>query len=286
MTIYLREHEPKRSQFRSPRRQKLVGVIGVHTAESVMDTVGPDTGAENVADFIRRRTDPGSYHDLVDSDSVVQLVDYDDEAYHIATHTLNRRTTGLSFACRTSDWAKMSPAKRTAFLRNGARAAARQARHHHKRTGIVVPAKRITLAEALAGKPGFLAHGDADPGRRSDPGTRAPHLFPWDEFLDHYRTEAADLLGGTPPSKDGFLMALTDDQQERVLDLLEAADVKLIALEQRLTRLEAANNTDGNDKGKPPYLPRLIASNGRLEAVVADIKGTVADLAAAVTTNG
>lgn len=249
MSIYLEDHPPKISQFRAPRRQNPIGVIGVHTAESIMDTVGPDTGAENVAAFIARRTDYGSYHDLVDSDSIVQLVRYENEAYHIATHTLNRRTTGLSFACRTTDWSKMSTAKRAGFLDNGAKAAARQARYHHAKKGIVVPARRITLAQALKGEPGFLAHGDADPKRRSDPGTRAPHLFPWDQFLARYAHHAADLLGGpAQPDKDP-LMALTDEQQKRLLDLAEASDLRHQSHDQRLARIEYALNTDGNDKG-------------------------------------
>ncbi len=229
--VYLRRNKPAIDQFRSPRRQAPIGVIGLHTSESVMDTVGPDTGAENVAAFIARRTDYGSYHDIGDSDSIVSLVRYTDEAFHIGTHTLNRRTTGLSFACRTSDWAKMSPARRAAFLRNGAKAAARQNAYHASH-GKPVPARRITLAQALAGERGFLAHGDADPGVRS------PHLFPWDEFLRYY----AEAIGvskpphaskppkPTPP-KETFLMALTDAQQKALAaDARNAAAWSLTAL--------------------------------------------------------
>lgn len=196
MGTYLKDHPPKSPQYRSPRRQTLIGVIGVHTTEGVLDGQGPDMGAENTASYISIRKDPGSYHDIVDSDSWVHVVDYGDEAFHIATHKLNRRTTGLSFACRTTDWAKMSAAKRAAFLRNGAKAAAAQARYVHAKTGIVIPARRLTLKEALAGQPGFLAHGDADPARRSDPGTKPHALFPWAEFFKYYTKEAADLLGG------------------------------------------------------------------------------------------
>ena len=61
-------------------------------------------------------------------------------------------------------------------------------------------------------------------------------------------------------------MALNDDQQKRVLDLLEAGDLRLQALEQRLARLEDANNTGPNNDGKDPYPVRLIESNTRIEA--------------------
>lgn len=179
---YLEDRPTTIKQYRAPRRERPVGIIGVHTAENVMDSIGPDTGAENVAAFIAKRADPGSYHDLADADSIVSLVSHANEAFHIATHRLNRRTTGLSFACRTVDWARMSPERRRAFIRNGATAAVRQALYHRQASGIVVPPRQITLAQALNGDPGFLAHASADPGRRSDPGAD----FPWGEFLAEF----------------------------------------------------------------------------------------------------
>lgn len=182
LTAYLREHPPASPQFRSPRRNRLTGAIVVHTAESVLDSIGPDTGAENVAGFIGRRGDPGSYHDLCDSDSIVHLVDYDDEAFHVAVYSGNRFSIGLSFACRTTDWAKMTAAQRGGFIDNGADAAARMAAHVKTRTGIVVPARRITVEQFRAGAAGFISHGELDPGRRSDPGN-APGQFPWETFL-------------------------------------------------------------------------------------------------------
>lgn len=197
MTAYLRTHKPARSQYRSPRREKPAGIIGVHTAENILDTVGPDTGAEAVADAIVRRADPGSYHDLVDSDSIVHLVDYTDEAYHIGTHNLNRRTTGVSFALKTSDWATMRADQREAFLRNGARAAAAQAAYHGG-----VPARFLTLAQALAGDRGFIRHGTADPDRRTDPGK----LFPESRFLQLYTAEITTTVPPPPPRQEDIMI--------------------------------------------------------------------------------
>lgn len=185
-------------QYRSPRRNKVTGAIAVHTAESVLDSIGPDTGAENVADWMTRRTDPGSYHDLVDSDSIVNLVDYGDEAFHDGTGG-NRWSLGLSFACRTTDWAGMSDKQRRGFITNGAKAAARMAAYVKAETGVVVPAKRITAAQYRAGQPGFVSHAELDPGRRSDPGNKAGQ-FPWDDFLAEFATQYAALTGGKPPS--------------------------------------------------------------------------------------
>jgi hypothetical protein len=50
--------------------------------------------------------------------------------------------------------------------------------------GITVPAVRVTRTQSDQGRPGFISHGERDPGRRTDPGA----TFPWDAFLDHFRT--------------------------------------------------------------------------------------------------
>ena len=52
MGYYLIDNGSRIPQGRTPRRAKLSGMVGVHTSEGVMDSVGVDTGAENVASFI------------------------------------------------------------------------------------------------------------------------------------------------------------------------------------------------------------------------------------------
>lgn len=188
--IYLEDNKPARSQFRVGRRAKPTGLFVIHTAEGVMDTVGPDTGAEGVARFIRDRDTPGSYHRLVDSDSIVPLVRLSNEAYGDGTGS-NPYAIHVSFACKTSDWAKMTPAKRAAFLRNGAKAVVEGMTWLKREHGITsVPLKRVTKAQSSAGAAGFIPHGDRDPGRRSDPGAD----FPWAEFFAAIR----DLLDPGP----------------------------------------------------------------------------------------
>ncbi len=180
---YLDDHPPARTQFRQ-RYATPTGLIVMHTAESALDVIGEDTGAEGVADFIRRRTDPGSYHRLVDSDSIVPLVRFEMAAYGDGTGS-NEFAIHLSFACRAADWPHMSAERREAFLVNGARAAREAAawlREHH---GIDVPAIRVTRAQSDQGAAGFISHGERDPGRRTDPGPG----FPWDRFLTLYAQE-------------------------------------------------------------------------------------------------
>lgn len=186
--IYLEDNKPARSQFRTGRRAKPTGLFVIHTAEGVMDAVGADTGAEGVARFIRDRDTPGSYHRLVDSDSVVALIRLSNEAYGDGTGS-NPYAIHVSFACKTSDWVKMTPAKRAAFLRNGAKAVVEGMTWLKREHGITVPLKRVTRAQSTAGAAGFIPHGDRDPGRRSDPGAN----FPWTQFF----AEIKALLGTT-----------------------------------------------------------------------------------------
>lgn len=182
MTLpFLIANPPRIRQFRQPRRGTESGVIVIHTAESVMDAVGPDTGAENVARFIQGRDTFGSYHTLADSDSVVRLVPFDAEAYGDRTGS-NSHAIHISFACSAADWVRMSPEKREAFLLNGARAAGEAAHWLKAEHGITVPARRITRGQSDARVPGFISHGERDAGRRTDPGRD----FPWLRFLALY----------------------------------------------------------------------------------------------------
>jgi hypothetical protein len=204
---WLDDHPPVRTQFRDPRRQKPSGVIVVHTAENLMDKVGPDTGAEAVANFIRVRDTPGSYHELVDSDSTVGLVRWDCEAFHDGTGT-NPHSFGLSFACSAADWPGMSAAKRERFILRGARRAADYAGWIRKRQGVIIPAARITRDESSNRVPGFFSHAQRDPQRRTDPGQG----FPWSMFLDAY----SDLMNGAPapqpPEDDDVRKIVKGDQ--------------------------------------------------------------------------
>jgi len=83
------------------------------------------------------------------------------------------------------------------------------------------------------------AHRETDPGRKSDPaGIDMPHFRAQVAALTAARTSAQTTTTG------GFLMALTDTQQERLLALAESMD-------NRLTRLEQSvhGTTDQNRAG-------------------------------------
>jgi hypothetical protein len=198
---YLEDHPPARSQYRSPRRAAVTGAIVVHTAEITADVDGLDLAAEAIAAFISRRTDgPGSYHSVVDSDTTVRVGRYEWEMYHDGTGG-NRWSLGLSFACRAAQWPLLPDQWVAGALRNGAAEAANMARWVRSTVGVVVPGRRITAAEYRAGKPGFVGHGELDPGRRTDPGLD----FPWDEFLAYFGAEMAPRPSTTPTSKETLM---------------------------------------------------------------------------------
>lgn len=185
--VYLIDHPPRIRQFRSPRRQRPSGVVVVHTAESFPDETDPDTGAENVARFIARRTNYGSYHDLADSDSIIQLVRYSDEAFHDGTGS-NPHSYGVSAATQAAKWNTLGNDWVDDCVRNMAKAAARYARWIKTHHGVTIPARLIRRAESERRKPGFISHAERDPDRRTDPGP----TFPWGQFLSDYQAEMED----------------------------------------------------------------------------------------------
>lgn len=265
MGAYLIDNPPRIAQFRT-RTRPISGVTVVHTAESVLDSVGADTGAEAVARFIQGRTNYGSYHDVVDSDSGITLVPYDLAAFQDGTGS-NGTALSLSFACRTTDWQRMSAGQRANFLRQGAKKIAAQQRWKRARGLPVSDLRRISRAQSEAGVPGFIAHGDRDPGRRTDPGEQ----FPWADFFAAIRGEAPDIYGvpakpapTTTPKPQEDDVALTDDEKATLKmlgDLLRPRvkgepramavllDLRDHAREQTALLRELAGKPDG---GPPP----------------------------------
>jgi hypothetical protein len=200
MPTYLETHPPKVRQFRRPRRVTPSGLIVVHTAESALDMIGEDSGAEDVARFIANRSDYGSYHTLADTDSTVRLVPFDAEAFGDGTGS-NPFAIHISFACKAVGWAGMSPERRAAMIHQGALAAAEAAKWLRREHGVTVPVFRISRADSERRLPGFISHADRDPARRSDPGA----AFPWDAFFAEY---VALMRPSTKPTRKAITVAI------------------------------------------------------------------------------
>lgn len=82
----------------------------------------------------------------------------------------------------------------------------------------IVPARRITAAEAIAGtKAGFYGHGETNPGTRYDPGQN----FDWDLFLSTY----AAAVGGSIQYQSATVSEEDDDlNQEQFNQLVGKID--------------------------------------------------------------
>lgn len=182
--FYLLGYDPGTPQYTYPRRggAKLSGTCIIHTAECARDDVGEDSSAESTAKFIAERADYGSYHTLVDSDSIIEMVPYEYEAWQDSE--TNNWAVGLSAACRTTDWRNMPADREEGYYRNLAWAAADFVRYMREAYNIEVPRKRISGADARNRKPGFCAHGDSGVSR-SDPGIN----FDWARFFTYVDQE-------------------------------------------------------------------------------------------------
>lgn len=166
MGYYLLDRPPARRQFYPPPRENpLTGGVAVHTTESILDRIAPDTGAENVADFIRMRPDAGSYHVIVDTDSTMLLLPDDYTAFHIKQSGHNSRTYGIAMACRTTDLDVNDPATIRMLEK-----VAWEAVQFWKRNGFDAAALARTWVpngQTLT-RGGFFNHGDAQPADRTD----------------------------------------------------------------------------------------------------------------------
>jgi hypothetical protein len=172
--------------------------VVTHTTESFADLDGPDTGAENVANWFQTNDVFALYHTLVDGDSTVRMVPAGLDstttctAFHAAGY--NSYTLGVSMALRADSWPSL-PADYASRVLD--RAAAEVALWCARwQIPLVIRAK----ADVDAGAPGITGHGILDPGSRSDPDGAA---FPWDDYLA--RIKAASGGGGAqPPGHDDY----------------------------------------------------------------------------------
>ena len=169
-SYYLLDHpNPSYKQFGEKRRHGASpsGTIVLHDAENTTDLDGPDSGAEAVAHFIATRKSYGSYHMLVDRDSIIFMLPWEYEAWHCGP--TNNWSVGISVAWTKAQLAAMGPANREAYHRMLAEAVMIAVQWFAAR-GITVPIDRLmTRAEAMARKPGLTTHSRTDFARRSDP---------------------------------------------------------------------------------------------------------------------
>ncbi|USL89102.1 lysin A N-acetylmuramoyl-L-alanine amidase domain [Arthrobacter phage Casserole] len=172
MGYYLADNpNPNAGQFVTQRRGiygQLSGTVIMHTAEGY--------GAASVAGFIARREDYGSYHRLVDPNTIIEMAHWEWETWQDSE--TNNWAVGISAACRAADWLGIEIQTRLKYYRNLAICAADFVRYMRENYGIEVPRVRISGAQARARVPGFCAHGDSGLSRH-DPGVD----FDWETFF-------------------------------------------------------------------------------------------------------
>ena len=206
-SFYLLDNaQPNTQQWGYPRRgAKLSGTCILHTAECALDLDGPDTSAEGTANFINNRSDYGSYHVLVDSDSIIWMAPWEYETWQDSQ--TNPWAVGISAAVQAANWHTIPADRRDRIYRNMAAAAADFVKYMKDAYGITVPLKRISGAQARAGVPGFCAHGDSGVDR-SDPGA----AFDWALFFNY----TAQALGGATTPKEPFTVGQYEDLNKKL----------------------------------------------------------------------
>lgn len=275
---FLLEYNPGTPQWTYPRRggARLSGTAIIHTAECAMDLDGDDTSAEVCANFIANRADYGSYHRLVDSDSIIDMVPWEYEAWQDSE--TNNWAVGISAAVQAGKWHTIPAARRDRIYRNMAACAADFVRYMAGK-GVTVPLRRITGAEARARVPGFCAHGDSGL-YRSDPGAQ----FDWDLFFA-YTAEA--LAGGLTYQGVTILQEDELSAQFEVDARGEFDSLRLFQADVRgeLDKLRALDvDLRGDLANKGQQLAALTAANGKLVELLADSKAlSVDDIRAALT---
>ena len=193
---YFETHTQQVPQYRATRRNGVSpsGTAVIHTSEpGTSDFAGPDNTAENTARYFCTNPRQASYHYIADYDSAIHLTPWAGEAWHDTAS--NNWSTGFAAANRAADWKTLGE-RGNETVRRLAAGAALWAKWMKATHGVTVPAKRITRAEAMQRKPGFLGHGEMDPARRTDPGK----AFNWSLFLSEF-SRLMGYSGSTPAPK-------------------------------------------------------------------------------------
>lgn len=220
---------PNYPQYGYPRRYgaKATGTIILHDAEGGTDLVGADMGAEAVANYIRTRPSPGSYHRLCDRDSRIRMLPIDYEAWHSIPD--NPWSVGICVAWNKADLARMTYTERRSYYVPLAQEVL-DVRAEFARRGITVPIDRwLTAAETQARRPGISTHSRTDPSRRSDPfGTGSVYerefLAALAELADH--PEEEDMTPQQSDKLDDVAEYVTLMRRYEVINRVKVAEDK------------------------------------------------------------
>ena len=191
MGYYLLDNPPASPQFYPSRNNGLSGGVVIHTTEGA----GGDTAAENTAGFISRRSDPGSYHMIVDTDSSVAMMPDDYVAFGVAAPGFNSKCWMIAIAARSADLNPDDPRTQAEIDRMGAEIAA-----FWQRNGINIAEASQFIGEGVKDRPGLAHHGDVQPADRSDAWSRREDRWIFDSALLQAIERHAGVAPVTPPT--------------------------------------------------------------------------------------
>jgi hypothetical protein len=169
----------------------MTGGVVIHTTEGV----GGDDSAENTAGFISRRSDPGSYHCIVDWDSTVYLLPDDYTAFQVAADGYNSRCWGIALACKGSeldvnDWMTNVMIDR----------AGKAIVEFWQRNGFNPVDSNDWIGTGVLERAGLCQHGEAQPWDRSDAFVGHPQQFALGLLvLDAIYRHAGSFISAPPP---------------------------------------------------------------------------------------
>lgn len=187
MGYYLLDNPPASQQFWPSRNNGLSGGVVIHTTEGA----GGDTAAENTAGFISRRSDPGSYHMIVDTDSSVAMMPDDYVAFGVAASGFNSTCWMIAIAAQSAALDPNSPYTQAEVDRMGAEIVA-----FWQRNGFDVASASQFIGEDVKNRPGLAHHGDVQPWDRSDAWSRREDRWIFDSML----LQAIERHSGSAPA--------------------------------------------------------------------------------------
>lgn len=176
MGYYLLDNPPASQQFWPSRNNGLSGGVVIHTTEGS----GGDTQAENTAAFISRRSDPGSYHCIVDSEpnAAVYLMPDDYTAFGVAASGYNSRCWMIAIAAPSAALNADSP-----YTQIEIDNMAREIVAFWQRNGFDPASSAQFIGEGVKDGPGLAHHGDVQPWDRSDAWARREDRWVFDSLL-------------------------------------------------------------------------------------------------------
>jgi len=207
MGYYLLDNPPRSRQFYPSRANTPTWAVGVHTSEG---PTGPGT-ARNLAAFIARRADPGSYHAIVDCNETIVLVPPGYSTFSVAASGYNSRTWHICLTGRSSELSAGDPNTLAMINRAG-----EAIRILWSLLGVDIPSSLRWIGTDALNQSGLFCHGDVQPWNRSDAWSRHHDRATLDQLLINAIAPPIPPIPPTPQDEEMKRYLLRGDKQGEV----------------------------------------------------------------------